>query len=355
MSYQSAQQASQQLTAGCSSIAWETNDNKHLWGRNYDYNTIAASDVIVMPRQYQYYTAGDYYDKNLDKHNLVNSKYAVTGVGTLGMKTTPLFYEGINEKGLMGGQLFYAGYAYFPQTVQPHTLPLNPGYAVTHILAQCATNDDVIKLLTKQVTCIDQALVGGKATVHWVFTDRSGESIIIEPDRTGIHIYRHTAGVMTNSPDYPWHKQNLLTYLNVQNDEFPDRNMNGITVKKPFKGTGALGLPGDFTSQSRFIRASFLKYFGVKGKDEAEGIAYLFRFLDNVAMPLGMVKVNDKHDLSAYDISIYSAAMCSESLRFYWRTYRDCKLYSIDLNKELDNQEIKTFPLHEDPEFTMMN
>lgn len=72
-------------------------------------------------------------------------------------------------------------------------------------------------------------------------------------------------------------------------------------------------------------------------------------------MPLGMVKVNDKHDLSAYDISIYSVAMCSESLRFYWRTYRDCKLYSIDLNKELDNQEIKTFPLHEDPEFTMMN
>lgn len=119
MSYQSAQQASQQLTAGCSSIAWETNDNKHLWGRNYDYNTIAASDVIVMPRQYQYYTAGDYYDKNLDKHNLVNSKYAVTGVGTLGMKTTPLFYEGINEKGLMGGQLIYAGYAYFRKQYNP--------------------------------------------------------------------------------------------------------------------------------------------------------------------------------------------------------------------------------------------
>ena len=212
MDYKTIKQVAEQISnAGCSSIAWKTKDNKHIWGRNYDYNTIAASSVIVIPRKYQYYTAGDIYDKNLNEQDIVNSQYATVGVGTLAMQSTPLLYEGINEKGLMGRQLFYAGYAHFTNKVTPQTQALNPAYVVTHVLSQCANNEEVIELLTKKTTCINQSLVGGMATVHWIFTDCSGESIIIEPDQSGMHIYRNTAGVMTNSPDYPWHKKNLLT------------------------------------------------------------------------------------------------------------------------------------------------
>lgn len=343
--------------SGCTSIAWNTNDNKHIWGRNYDYNTIAPSYVTVLPKKYAYYTAGCVYDKNLNDENIIKSKYNVVGISTLVMKSTPVFYEGINDQGLMGGQLFYAGYAHFPFSPLPNHKPLNPGFVVTHVLAQCKNNNEVIDLLTNKYTCINQQLGNKDITVHWVFTDRSGKSIIIEPDKDGLNIYKNNNGVMTNSPDYPWHKKNLLTYLNIQNTEFPDRIMNGIEVKKPFKGTGALGLPGDFTSQSRFIRASFLKYFGIKGENEKEGIAYLFRFLDNVAMPLGIVKVNnnEKNGLNNYDTSIYTCAMCSESLNFYWKTYRNSNIYYIDLNNELNNDKIKTFDLKYDPEFTKLN
>lgn len=356
MNYQEAKKAAKQVNAGCSSITWDTKDGKHLWGRNYDFNRIAASAVTVIPRDYQYYTAGTPFDHNLEVNNRIASQYAAIGIGTQSMEVTPVLYEGINEKGLMGGQLFYAGFASYPDVARPNTQVVNPGYVVTHVLAQCATVDEVIELLTKTDTIINQPLVGSNVTVHWVFSDRSGETIILEPDNQQITVYRNTAGVLTNSPDYRWHKQNLLSYLNVQNTEFPDRNMDGISVQKPFKGTGALGLPGDFTSQSRFIRASFLKYYGIKGQNEDQGIQYLFHLLDNVAMPLGIVKVENRDDLSAYDESIYTACMCAESLKFYWKSYENTAIHCVDLNSELENSDLKTFPLeNRAPEFRLMN
>lgn len=349
-------QVTQQLNAGCSSIAWSTQDGKHLWGRNFDFNSLAESATTIVPRKLKYYTAGTPYDHNLREENIATAKYAAVGIGTTVMQATPIFYEGINEKGLMGGQLFYAGFASFPDAPRPNSQELNPGYVVTHALLQCASVEEVIDLLTKKNTCIAQSLAGSTITVHWIFSDRSGETIIIEPDNQQMTVYRHTAGVMTNSPDYRWHKQNLLSYLNVQNVEFPDRNMNGIEVQKSFKGTGALGLPGDFTSQSRFIRASFLKYYGIKGKNEEEGIQYLFHLLDNVAMPLGIVKVEDNDNEHDYDETIYSATMCAESLKFYWKSYKNSTIQCVDLNHELNNSEIKTFPLkNQAPDFQMVN
>lgn len=349
-------QVAKQLNAGCSSIAWETSDGKHLWGRNYDFNSINESATIVVPRKIKYYTAGTPYDHNLCEKNIVKAKYAAVGVGTTAMKVTPVFYEGINEKGLMGGQLFYAGFASFPDVPRPNSQELNPGYVVTHALLQCATVDDIVNLLTKETTCINQSIAGTLPTVHWAFSDRSGETIIIEPDDQQMTIYRNTAGVMTNSPDYRWHKQNLLGYLNVRNEEFPNRNMDGIEVTKPFKGAGALGLPGDFTSQSRFIRASFLKYYGVKGKNEEEGIQYLFHLLDNVAMPLGIVKVDNNGNQQDYDETIYTATMCAESLKFYWKSYENSTIQCVDLNHELQNTEIKCFPLkNQAPDFQKVN
>ncbi len=356
MNQKEVKEIAKQLHAGCSSIAWDTLDGKHLWGRNYDFNQIAASAVTIIPKNYKYYTAGTPFDHNLELTNISYSKYASVGVGTNAMEVTPVLYEGINEKGLMGGQLFYAGFASFPDETKNHHTPVNPGYVITHILSQCASVAEVIDLITNKITIINQALAGSLATVHWVFSDRTGETIILEPDHQQITIYRHTAGVLTNSPNYSWHKQNLLSYINVRNNEFPDRDMNGIKVQKPFKGTGALGLPGDFTSQSRFIRASFLKYYGIKGKNEDQGIQYLFHFLDNVAMPLGIVKVENQDELSAYNQSIYSACMCAESLNFYWKSYENSTIHCLNLKRELKNQNIKTYPLeNRAPEYKLVN
>lgn len=355
MTQKDARQAIKQVNVGCSSIAWDTKDGKHIWGRNFDFNSIAESFTMVVPRNFEYYTSGTEFDHNLSLENVVKSKYAAVGLGTMSMKTTPVFYDGINEKGLMGGQLYYADFASFPDEVKPNSKPLNPGFVVSQALLQCASVEEVIDLLTKQYTVINEELAETLPTVHWAFSDRSGETIIVEPDNQQMTIYRHTAGVLTNSPSYDWHKQNLLSYLNVQNTEFPDRNMDGVEVKKPFKGTGALGLPGDFTAQSRFIRASFLKYYGIKGKNEDQGIEYFFHLLDNVAMPLGMIKVADGDDPSAYDETIYSSAMCAESKKFYWRSYENSRIHCVDLNLELDNSDIKLIPLeNKAPDFKFM-
>lgn len=129
-----------------------------------------------------------------------------------------------------------------------------------------------------------------------------------------------------------------------------DLEINGLRLRQCFSGSGGLGLPGDYTSPSRFIRLALLKKLGVKGKDEAEGVAYTFRLFQSVAFPLGMVKVGDTGDLtehdaniSEYDYTIYTAVMCAESGRFYWTTYTNPTIKSIGFEELSEVMEAKQF------------
>lgn len=341
------------LSAGCSALAWVTTDGKHLWGRNFDFNRIAqGSQVTYLPKGLPFYSKGTQIENNLDEACRLNVKYAALGMGALVLQSTPTLFEGINEAGLMGGQLYYREFASYPDQVQEGTLPLQPAFAVTYLLTQCKSVDEVVEHLRHKVTLVNAPIFGNVPTVHWMFSDPTGEAVVIEPDKDGLHIYRNSMGVLTNSPSYPWHCQNLLNYGNIRADDMDDLEINGTHLRQCFSGSGGLGLPGDCSSPSRFIRLSLLKKFGVKGRDETEGVAYAFRLFQSVAFPLGMVKVGDTGDLtehdsnvSEYDYTIYTAVMCAESRRFYWTTYRNPHIRYVDLGKLMELDRPVQIPL----------
>ena len=347
------------MNARCSSISWTTENKKHLWARNFDFNRVVeGSKITYIPRGKVYYGCGTIEGNNLDEKSKTISKYAAVGIGSFIIKSTPILYEGINEKGLMGGQLYYRCFAHFPSKKYPKTIPIQPAFLVTYLLTRCESVDEIVNLIQNKITIIESPIFGVVPRIHWAFTDRSGETIIIEPDENGMHIYRDSMGILTNSPSYSWHCFNLLNYFNIRNLDYESLEINGETLEQCFVGNGAMGLPGDCSSPSRFIRLSFLKKFGIKGKNEAEGITNIIHLLNNVAFPLGLVKINEKvggteYDRRErpYDYTVYTAAMCAESLKFYWVTYENQRVQCVDLNDLLSNKDYIQFNLGREPDF----
>ena len=258
----------------------------------------------------------------------------------------------------MGGQLYFRNFAQYSSEAKEGTLPLQPPFVVTYILTQCANVEEVVDALNNKVTILAMPMLGMMPTIHWTFTDRTGETIIIESDKQGLQIYRNSMGVMTNSPRYSWHRLNLLNYFDIRNVDYDTLEINGDKLEQCFSGNGAIGLPGDCSSPSRFIRLSFLKKYGVKGKNEEEGVSNTIHLFNNVAFPLGLVKVSETGDITKYDrnvvpydYTVYTSVMCSESLKFYWVTYENQRVQCVDLNKLLSNDDFVQFDMGRESDF----
>ena len=346
------------LHAGCSALSWDTEDGRHLWGRNLDFNRMAdGTAVTYLPRGTAYALLGTDEGAPLPRQPRRRSAYAAVGMGLLMLPCSPVLYEGINDQGLMGGQLYYRGFAFFPDAPRPGTQPLQPPLAVYHLLAQCASVEEVVRALEQEVTLVSAPLLGTVPPLHWSFCDRSGESIIIEPDRDGLHIYRRTLGVMTNSPGYPWHRQNLWNYAGLRDLDYDAPEMDG-GLPQCFSGSGAQGLPGDWSSPSRFVRLAFLKRFARRGADEAQGVGRMLHLFQSAAFPLGAVRVSQPgeptvHDggILPWDYTVYTAVMCAESLRYYWTTYENQRVQYADLHALADTPSPVQLPLELRPDF----
>lgn len=351
-----------ELDAGCSSVAWTTEDGKHIWARNFDFNRIAEGSLVTfIPREKDYYICGTTTEGTAKPKNLTKTKYASIGIGSIALGSTPVLYDGMNEMGLMGGQQNYREFAFFPEKEKRGTKRLQPPFVVTHVLSQCATVEEATALLENEVTIVAEPMLGTVPTLHWVFSDRSGETIVVESDIDGLHIYRNTVGVMTNSPGYSWHKLNLLNYAGIRDLDHDTYTIDGNTINQAFSGSGAFGMPGDWTSPSRFVRLAFLKEYCTKGKTEEEGITYLMRIMTNAAFPLGMVRVSDpghitekEKDIVPFDYTIYTSAMCAESLKFYWISYENQRIQCVDMNMLLDAKDYMQFPLKREIDFAYL-
>lgn len=347
------------MNGECSSMSWTTEDNKHLWGRNFDFNCIPEeSKIIYIPKGKIYYGCGTRVENNLVEKTKTVSKYAAVGTGISIMQSTPILYEGINEKGVMGGQLAYRCFAKYSDKKDKGTIAIQPPFLVTYLLTRCKSVDEVIDMLENKITLINIPILGQVPSIHWIFSDKTGEAVIIEPDETGVSIYRNSMGVMTNSPSYFWHCLNLLNYFNIRNLDYDNLDINGEKLNKCFSGDGAIGLLGDCSSTSRFIRLSFLKKYAVKGIDEEDGVSNIIHLFNNVAVPLGLVELVGKNNiieygecLERYEYTIYTAVMCAESLRFYWVTYENQRVQCVDLNDLLDVNNYVEYDLNRTPDF----
>ncbi|AEB77446.1 linear amide C-N hydrolase [Clostridium botulinum] len=324
----------------CSSFSWFTKDNKHLLGRTYDeFGDLRKNKIVVIPRNYKI---------NLEINNYNNICYGIysfVGMAVLGLNT-PIFTDGINEKGLMGALLYYPGFAHYNSKSIKNAININPGFFITYILSKCATINEVL-IEINNINFINELVFGEEIPVHYIFSDRSGESIIIEPDKRGISVYRNSMGVLTNSPSYFWQIQNLRNYLGITNVPRQPQTVVNYQISQFGEGTGGLGLPGDYTPVSRFVRLAFLKQFAVQGENEVEGITKMLRNFASVEIPEGIIKDLNKPN---YVQTLCTSCMCSESLIYYFKLSCNSRINAINLEHEKNNKQVKCFnlPLKED-------
>ena len=169
----------EELSAGCSALSWSTLDQKHFWGRNLDFNRLAAeTKVTYVPRGTEYCFYGTSLENSENPQCKTTSLYASLGTGLLTEGCSPILYEGINEKGLMGGQLYYRGFAHFEDQVRPGTLPLQPPFLVYHMLSQCSSVDEVVTMLQNNLTLLNIPLFGTVPTLSLIHIFKIALSIL---------------------------------------------------------------------------------------------------------------------------------------------------------------------------------
>lgn len=327
----------------CSSFTWKTLDNKHLLGRTYDqFGDLGENSILFVPKNFN-------FSLLIEENYMVSTKYCFVGMGINNINT-PLLVDGINENGLMGALLRYPEFAKY-DTNKSKGININPGFLITYILGKCKDLEEVCSEI-KNINLSNEKVFGKIIPVHYIFSDRSGETIIIEPDDNGIVIHRNSIGVLTNSPNYKWHEQNLRNYVDLN----PVLKSKQEICGKEFKdfGFSGLKLPGGYSSVNRFVKIALLKQFAIRGKNEIDGITKMFHNFSSVDIPAGIVCMET--DLGYdYQMTLCMSAMCSESLIYYFNLSNNRRICAVDLKKELKNSELKNIKLPNNQDILYLN
>lgn len=312
----------------CTAISFITKD--HYFGRNLDLEYTYHEVVAITPRNYPFI---------FRKTEKPERQYAMIGMATVA-DNYPLYYEATNEKGLSMAGLNFPGNAVY-QDSKPNTVNLAPFELIPYVLSACADLQEAKALLAK-INLIDEPYSKEYplTPLHWFVADKNG-SITVEPMRDGLRIYDNPVGVLTNNPPFEYHMHNLKNYLNLTSQEPENQFAAGIDLKPYSRGMGAMGLPGDLSSPSRFIRAAFTKLNSRCSTDENASVSQFFHVLGSVVQQEGCVQVGDK-----YEKTIYSSCCNTDMGIYYYTTYENRQITAVHLrNAPLTSHRLVTFPL----------
>ena len=320
----------------CTALMLNTNQGNHIFGRSMDLEYHFGQAIHIVPRNYPYTNV-------VDKTNH-KTKYAILSFGVLAQDATsrkyPLLADGVNEKGLACAGLNFPGYADF-QEIDSQKVNIGPHDVILHILANFEYVGEV-KDYIKGVHIVNRPFANGwpVATLHWMVSDKNGDSIVIESTQKGLIVYENKVGVMANSPEFDYHVTSLNQYI-IQNPTTPkERAFGGVTLKPFGVGVGMVGIPGDFSGPTRFIRTAYFRSI-IDGKySDEDTLAEFFHVMDNVSIVRGSVLTQDGID----SMHQYKSCYNQEKGILYYTTYKNFQINSVSLFKEdLDAKEIKTF------------
>lgn len=316
----------------CTGLALETKDGLHLFGRNMDIEYSFNQSIIFIPRNFKCV--------NKSNNKELTTKYAVLGMGTI-FDDYPTFADGMNEKGLGCAGLNFPVYvSYSKENIEGKTnIPVYD--FLLWILANFSSVEEVKEAL-KNANIVDIPINKNipNTTLHWMISDITGKSIVVEQTKEKLNVFDNNIGVLTNSPTFDWHVANLNQYIGLRYNQVQEFKLGGQSLTALGQGTGLVGLPGDFTPASRFIRVAFLRDAMIKNDKDSIDLIEFFHILNNVAMVRGSIRtVEEKSDLTQY-----TSCMCLEKGIYYYNTYENNQINAIDMNKEnLDGNEIKIY------------
>ena len=318
----------------CTAITLKTSENHHLVGRNFDIHPMNDLSVALVPREFEYV--------NRVTNEEMKTKYAVLGMG-LFYENHILFCDGVNEKGLSCLMLQLSKFSTWSHKIRKDKVNIAPYDVAFWVLSNFSTISELMEGL-KQLNIValpdDQTALSTE--IHWLVSDTSGQSIVIERTRDKLTVYNNKVGVLANSPTFDWHLNNLDCYINVKSEQ-PEETKWGQQMLSPYSnGFGTIGLPGDFSSLFRFVKAAFLRNHVNVGEGDESAISECFHILDNFVVPRGVVETPKRKECH---LTKYSACLCLETQLYYYKTSSNQQIQVIDLNKEnLDAKGLKLFP-----------
>ncbi len=305
----------------CTAITYHTRDT--YFGRTLDLEYTYHETVTVTPRGFNF----------TFRHTPAPSvRYALIGMATV-VDGYPLYYEATNEHGLgMAGLNFPQNAHYFPVTDGKNNVASFE--LIPYILTQCRTLDDAKDALRDLQLC-DTSFSSAypPSPLHWIIADRNG-AVTVESTAHGLHVYDNPVGVLTNNPPFPYQLTRLADTSHLSPMSPADSYSRGL---------GAVGLPGDWSSPSRFARAAFTKRYAVSGDDERESVGQFFHILGTVEQVRGCVQADD----GRYVITAYTSCINLDRGVYYYTTYHNRCISSVDMHRcDLDGTALITYPLN---------
>ena len=313
----------------CTAATYKTND--FYMGRTLDYEFSYGDEITVTPRNYSFALR---HGGKLENH------YAIIGMAHVA-GNYPLYYDAINEKGLgIAGLNFVGNATYKPVDPSSSKHQITQFELIPFILGTCASLKEAKEAL-KNMDLVDtpfspQLPVG---SLHWLIADETG-SITVEAVKEGLMIYDNPAGVLTNNPPFPQQMFQLNNYMHLS----PRQPVNTFSKDLPLntysRGMGALGLPGDLSSSSRFVRASYVKMNSRCNGDELSSVSQFFHILGSVDQQRGCCEVAE----GKYEITLYTSCCNATKGIYYYTTYDNHQISAVDMHKtDLNGQELARF------------
>ncbi len=323
---------------GCTGIRLIAEDGTVVYARTMEFANDIHSDVMMIPRGYA--RTGTTPD---GKEGLKwKAKYASAGANGVGL---PVLFDGLNEKGLAAGMFYFPTSAgYMPYTAADAGKTIAQWEVGSWILENFASVEEVkANIGNIVVPAVVFSGWGFAPEAHYIVHDASGKSIVIEYVGGKLNVHDNPLGVLTNSPTFDWHMTNLRNYLNFSMSNAPPVQLGSVKLLPTGQGSGMLGLPGDFTPPSRFVRAVAFSQSVFKPKTGDDAVLEAFHVLNQFDIPKGAAREHEKdeHGNILADYTIWTSANDLKAKRFYFRTFENSQIRVVDLMKmNLDAKDI---------------
>lgn len=313
----------------CTAATYQTAD--FYFGRTLDHTMTYGEGITLTPRRFPLHFR---HLPTLETH------HAILGMALI-LEEYPLYFDALNDKGLaMAGLNFLENAHYNPPV--PHADNVAQFELIPWILGQCTTVEEAEGLL-RRMNLANTPFRSDlpPSQLHWIIAGH-GKSITVEATRDGLHIYPNPVGILTNNPAFPQQLFRLRDYMSLSPAAPENRFAPGLELSPYSYGMGAMGLPGDLSSQSRFVRAAFTRLNSRSGDDESQSLSQFFHILGSVAQPRGCTRMED----NTYEITLYTSCCNLDQGIYYYTTYENRQITGVDLHREdLEGTALRQYPL----------
>lgn len=306
----------------CTAVSYE--NNGFYFGRNLDYEIRFGDNIAIAPRNFpfKFLFAGT-----------MREHYAMIGMAHVAENSEnsdsyPLYYDCVNEKGLAMAGLNFVDYAHYGEP-EDGKYAIAPHEFIPFIMGQCASLAAARELLTK-MCLVDRAFGDFPVSqLHWMISDGSG-SVVVESTKQGFFVYENPLGVLTNNPEFPLQTTQINNYMGLSAKPPENRFCSKYQFNAYSRGMGAIGLPGDLSSESRFVRAAFVKANSVCGESALESVSQVFHILGSVENPSGCCELES----GDYQITQYTCCCDCRNGIYYYNYYNNHQINAVDMRRE---------------------